>query len=1058
MSFLKKTIGVLSVFSLIPAAYAVTARPSVLNGSTSRRMPTMTAYINGAVNTGTTTTTTTSSLLDNTECIDAYTECIKSDDACGSDMSECTTNVLFHGKMPQCLSTLAQCSAAGINSLFGTSVVNALSNVATKNSDGEITRYTYPTDGSVLGQMITAAAIENMYDTSTCVKRYTACLNKDTVCGADFELCTDVREFKKQALFCESTLARCQADGVRELLGTYPWSPSSGTVSGRVMALIEDGAQLAAMNAVSTCYKVIDQCFLGACSSNPLRCLAGSTLKELQAANEVAADGITIKLANENGESTPTDVNRYLRSACLDTIGANKYCHMTFREKSPSKAELGDVDVQEEVFDEAIAQRKKYVETKIQDIMQKFDTNAKNKCVETIRACAMRSCGEGIGSVCYTSVFNGTNESINKPETRADIKTACEAIVNTDANCLYAYASIADQAYSYAYLNNSVFDTMFPEYDSTTKHDPIGVVASLNASLSTSYSAAAIAEMKKQCQTVATSCVKSMCGPDYVNCYRNRTDITSSLTQTNDATFNRSMNKVGGVLDYTIVLGLCMNTVKNAAVCDEHLKIQKARLKLNDTSVGNNWGAGESVRDGWVDAGGAKTVDYQGAIQKTDENGNKICMNSKGDENVCYEMDEDGDIYDDPVMESYDTYLTTQSANTLFRELITDIEHEAQALYNAKITKQQNMCMALNDGGIMGKNDMGSTYMWVKLKSGKVPANYTTNGLSDKQFVASNELYGSFCRVRVNLQSTDETIQEYLSSKPWATTYFAVGDAFTCGSWIPQSDLRAMAQKVADAAYTKDKKTSDTILQTVLPIIGVVGGGFGGAALGAAIQDGSALSGITGKKKKSTKTDQERCEEYVDLAQDALSRSLPNMGTVKMYAEKAIKMIKEEDKSVASLLKWDSDWPAATATAKSNKKTVVSTIYVCGDSNNDVGQNTVCWGNDTLNSHKSQVADFLSSIEDQCSVLDEDDDDKDEKEDTEAKKKRNAAIAGAVVTSVAGGLLTWGVTRSAIDAKRSKEEQAAIDEFMNTLGSKINCVIGADTNATYGEIVVSTME
>ena len=48
MSFLKNTVSLFALFSVIPAAYAVTARPSVLNATTARRMPTMSAYITGA--------------------------------------------------------------------------------------------------------------------------------------------------------------------------------------------------------------------------------------------------------------------------------------------------------------------------------------------------------------------------------------------------------------------------------------------------------------------------------------------------------------------------------------------------------------------------------------------------------------------------------------------------------------------------------------------------------------------------------------------------------------------------------------------------------------------------------------------------------------------------------------------------------------------------------------------------------------------------------------------------------------------------------------------------
>ena len=342
MSLFKKTVSLLAVFAAIPAAMAVTARPSVTNAAnTARRLPTLTAYVNSA----STVTASSSSSMTDTECIEAYTECMKGDDACGSEFEECTTRKLFHGKMPVCLNVLSQCSANAINSLFGTSAISSLGNIKTQDSvTKEILDYTYPTDGSMMAQWVSAAAINNQYDTSTCVKRYTSCLQKDSVCGADFELCTTAKEFRKQALFCDSTLARCQSDGVKELLGVYPWTPSSATIGGRVSTMIEDGAQLAAMNAVSTCYKVIEQCFLGACTANPFRCIEGSTLERVMAAN-LASESAEVTAVETSAASVDTlsksDVNRYLKTSCLDTIGANKYCHMTFREKTPTTSHTG---------------------------------------------------------------------------------------------------------------------------------------------------------------------------------------------------------------------------------------------------------------------------------------------------------------------------------------------------------------------------------------------------------------------------------------------------------------------------------------------------------------------------------------------------------------------------------------------------------------------------------------------------------------------------------------------------------------------------------------------
>ncbi len=1104
MSFLKNTVSLLAVFCVVPAAFGATARPSVLNTATAvsatgavRRvaMPTMTSYITGSaggVTNNNNGNSGSSNLLDSIECIDAYTECIKSEDVCGEDLSECTTNVLFHGKMPQCVSTLAQCEPDGVDALFGTKNVTDLSFYDSNNSaeydaeDGEVIRYTYPTDGSVLGQMIISAAIENQYDTQTCVKRYMSCLNKDSVCGADFELCTDEREFKKQALFCDSTLARCQADGVRELFGVSKWSPhkmgADGKIEGssRVGVAIKDGADLAALNAVSTCYKVVEQCFLGACSANPLRCLAGSNLSTLTAANDIAADGITITLSNDSAPSTPTDVNRYLRTSCQDTIGANKFCHMTFLGKNPSKKDLADVDVQSEVFDDAISERKKYVESKIQDLMTQFDKRAKDKCVETIRSCAMRSCGEGVGSVCYSSVYgaNGGN-TIAGPATRPDIKTACESVVNTDVNCQYAYSTVIDNGvYSYNYIQNSVFDTLFPEYAADkTNNDPIGVIGSLNSSLSTSYNAAALAQMKKQCQSVATSCVKSMCGTDYQNCYRNRTDILSDLTNTDNAKFDTSMNKVGGVLDYTIVLGLCMNTVKNADVCDEHLKIQKAKLDLEKTTE-NVWGTQSSVRDGWIDAGGAKKFE-EGMVHSKDENGADLCTNAAGDQGVCYDVDANGDVFNKPVMISADLYKTNQATTSLFRELLVDLEYEAQAKYNAKLTKQQNMCLAANSGGVVGAGDMGSTFMWAKLKRGKVPADYSMNGLTSDQIVPSNELYGSFCRVRVTLQSTDPTVSEWLNStegQKYATRYFAAGDAFTCGSWIPVGDegtchddtaagirrckggsgLRGLAQKVGEATYTYDKQKSDTILQTMLPVVGLLGGGIGGAYLGAGIEDGSVFGGLTGKKStksdsKTAKTANDRCSNAIDMAKTKLAEANPSLESVRSLAKTAADELEDMDKVVYKNLEYWPDGMTTTVTETISKGEGEQTKYYCGGTEVNTKVPARCVGDKLLADARTEITPILNRLEGYCESAVED-------EDANAKKKKGAAAAGAVTTGVISSVLTWGVTRSIIDAQRTKEQQAAIDEFMDSLGSKINCVVGGDSIAVYGDTLVTSME
>lgn len=868
-----KTLGFLTSIVAICSAEAATSRVGV-NGKVTTRLPSIAGYAvaTGTVVTTTAGTTSASTLLSNSECIDSYVGCLKGADACGGDFEECTTNVLLHAKMPNCLSILSQCSASGVNDLFGTSAITSLANIAEKNTYGEVTKYTYPTDGSVLGQMVTGAKISNMYDASQCVKKYQNCLKKDNVCGADFELCTTTTEFKKQSIYCASTLARCQSDGVIELYGSTNTAAAPASTS-RLGVAISEGAALAAVNAVSTCYKVADQCILNACGSNPVKCMADKSGALAKLADSIS-EGTTIsaeELANIASITSNSDVAAYIKNSCTDSIGGNKYCYATFigNGQMPTNAQLRDEDNRDEIVGEAYSARMNAaMKQKIQDLANKFDTKAKDKCLENIRSCAMRSCGSGVGSVCYSLVFGqGGENSINGKKTYEGIKTGCEAIVNNDSNCQYAAASANNNLYTYTYTDNSVFSTLFPEYEAGGS-DPIGAVASLNASLSTSYNDAAIAQMKKQCANVAVSCVKSMCGKDYTNCYRNRTDVLSNTYDTGESAFDKSMNKVGGVLDYTIVTGLCINTVKNADVCDEHLKIESVKLEKDAVA---SWS--DSVRGDWLGAAGS--ISAKAEISEVTIGCRTATESENCDPNTieaCDYVDSDGCLYDQKVTQSWTDYSLTQSANNLFQEVLMDIEKEAQAKYNAKLTKEQNVCLANNNGGIMGALENGSTFMWVKLKSNKIPKDYAMKGLQTKNFVTSNDLYGSFCRARITVTSDDKAIQDALGDK--ATAYFAVGDAFTCGSWIDQKTLDKITQAVGEKA--RKDAGEGSVKEKIAYSWATIGGALGGGALGffgmdAIQKNGGSFGGLLSGNKgfKQTKSDDSNIDSCINNTLEA---------------------------------------------------------------------------------------------------------------------------------------------------------------------------------------------
>lgn len=900
---MKNIIKACSLFVIIGLVYgANAASPRVGVNSTknmSRGSSVRLPSISGSVVTynGTSSSTTTAALLSNTECIDGYTNCLKGADVCGSDLEECTTNVLLHGKMPNCLGLLYQCSNSGVSALFGTSSIDALSNVAEKNSYGEVTRYVYPTDGSVLGQMVIGANISNKLPMDQCVRKYQNCLKKDSVCGENFELCTSFNEFKKQSISCAGTLARCQSDGLIELFGsTNTAIAPSGT--SRIGVAITDGASFAAANAVNTCYKVIDTCLVNACTKNPWRCVEGVNMTTIQSADFIAGgqtgentttstlangdDGITSNFNLYN--STGQDVRKFIKGSCLATIGGNKYCYMTFQEKTPKDRDLADIDNQEDVFSLAYAARKEFANTKIQDILKKFDKKAKDNCIQTLTNCVRSSCGRGVGTLCYKQSKAGNGLHVNTSANYDDIKSGCEAIINTDANCQYAVNSAGDDGYAYAYTDATVFTKLFPKYESAEESDPIGAISSINAMLASSYNDAAIEKLRKDCSTIAMGCIKSMCGTDYINCYRNRTDVISGGYKTggdNNANgFDKSMNKMGGVLDYNIVTGLCVNMIKDSKSCEEHLKIEAANLTMPDSE--NAWNGATSVRNAWMETASSITgqqtmVTIGCTVSKEAAAANTNCDTITVKE--CNTVDDAGCAYTEAYQQGIDEYTLNNSANTLLQKLLMDVEKEAQAKYNAKLTKEQNICLSNNNGGIMGTDDTGSSFMWVKLKNGKIPSSYSVNGLKSSNFVASNDLYGSFCRAKITVTSNDKNVQDYLSSNDM-TRYFAVGDAFTCGSWLTQSDLDAITDKVREKARkdagegSAEERTWSTALPMIVGIATTVGGFAGMDALQ---KNGSSLGGIlknnSYKDAEDNKATANKCLQNVQEAQKRLSEA-----------------------------------------------------------------------------------------------------------------------------------------------------------------------------------------
>lgn len=1049
-----KTVSLLTLIAVIPGAMAATSRVSVTN-KTASRLPSIAGRIIASTTNSTTTSSSTASYYDVADCVEKYEDCLRSEDVCGVDFEECTTNVLFHAQMPKCSSVLYQCSAAGVQQLFGTSAINALSTVYSYvlddrgNATKEVARYTYPTENSEINNLIAGAKEGTKLTNEQCVRRYTNCLKRDDICGENFELCTSTKEFKKQAMLCDSTFERCPTDAKRELFGsTTDADRLIPTGESRLKQMIEEGAATAALNAVKTCQKVTDTCLYNACVKNPLRCVEGISTARIATADFVANGGSTndvLDLSAVTDAETYTNltdassVRKMLKTQCLETIGANRYCHMTYLEHKPSDKDLVDIELQEDVFSLAYSARKDAVNTKIQEAVKKFDTKAKNNCVDTIKSCTMRSCGGGLGSVCYkqsrtntSSVASSASRSrdvygevrVNGTNTYDDIKSGCSAIVNADANCIYAATSSETNGYEYMYYDEdgSTFATLFPQYSESATADPIGAVATLNALLATSYNDAAIENMKKQCQNIALSCVKSMCGKDYTNCYRNRTDIIASGTgtyNTDQYGLDKSMNRMGGVLDYNIVIGLCMNTVKSSAVCEEHLKVANATWR--NSRDGETWGGNTSVRNAWLDSNTIKATkdeseDVLVACMSSDDNcPGTMSPQSKGNGELTCEGVTDTDIdgnlcqYNVEVRESQSDYILTNTATTLFQTLLVDVEKEAQAKYNAKLTKEQNICLGNNSGGIMGTRDNVSTFMWVKLKSNKVPKAYETKGLTAKQFVASNDLYGSFCRARITVMSDDKDIQDLLvKGGSDSVAYFAVGDSFTCGSWISNTTLQKISEKVGERevckqGYGKWENGECNVkgLSTKEKISyawGTVAPALAGTGLGLGLTESGLLGGYNGSSSNDSISGQKSKTNCISYANNAMSASDPSA------CQNAVKNAKT--------------WCDRIADNCSGVDSYSKLEDCKADADNIL---TTCRSSNGTYSYENS--------------------------------NKTTRWLVPIASGVGAGALGAGITASVIQQNKENIKNEAAQEWLDKVGEHIQCYLGADELGTYGDVV-----
>ena len=370
-------------------------------------------------------------------------------------------------------------------------------------------------------------------------------------------------------------------------------------------------------------------------------------------------------------------------------------------------------------------------------------------------------------------------------------------------------------------------------------------------------------------------------------------------------------------------------------------------------------------------------------------------------------------------MMSLENYQLTMATDTLFREVLADLEADAQAQYNAKLTEEQNMCRNANSGGLIGRNNMTGTYRWVKLKSSRVPKSYAASGLTDKQIANSNDIYGSFCAARVTIQSDDPYIQEEIrKGSDWATRYFAVGDVFTCGSWIPQDHLESIATSIAQKQMNAQGKTQyglTTSQKWWLAGATILSAGAGGVAADL-LQKNDGVNNFLGAHTMS--------ESDADTLQNSLNKAKnvwnDNDVCKGKYSTKNVYVVMSDVKTIEGIL-------------------VYNKITSGGNAANGVD----C---DTLGDYIDKLTAKLEEVNKENNWW------------QRGGRRGTIDTVAAAGTGIAGFLATRETMKATNKKEYDEETRTIINEFMSNVGSHIYCFIGAEEAGTFGDVVEVSME
>lgn len=719
---------------------------------------------------------------------------------------------------------------------------------------GSITSTAYSTATNAGLAATCANPLPERLTSNRCIDRYDSCLHQENVCGENFELCYNLKQFNKSRIMCQDYLAQCPAEAIKAIFGNSvttsddfsaanramcdgesvlikrSFSPALGDIAvagdSRIDIAIKEGRNWAAANSVKTCNKAADVCIQNACQGSPQKCISLTGFSDIDTAEmvNIATSGETTLRLNAKMLETwifnmgwdDSNVKNYLKEQCRETIGANEWCFMVTNGKPAKESDLVDNFNIQEVFQDimynGVGARWKMSQSKIKEWAAATTKNSVAQCQTALTDCAINACGEGSRARCYGLAKDGNSVSI-KNKAGSDIEGQCKNLIENNQYCKDVFRN------NETGLDGDVWTQVWT-------NDVMGTIVGLDSDLQKMFNEEAVAEMRRSCQTQAEKCVQDECGSDFSRCFITSSDAKKS-SQVAFASGKVTSSLFAGGFDEALARDLCILKVKQVTDCNDYFDVQYAKQSSGKSA--DAWATSSTARNAWLGAANSTTED-------------NVCRVT---ETYLDKYDVSGNAIDPTVKLASKVKVCAAQERSIFDGLLGDINKRANSVLEREANDIKNTCENSNVKGSTAKD-----YIWAAFDG--LGASDEYSGFSEVS--ETSNPFDGFCAVRVTIRSNNSKVVSALGGNK--TMYYPKGTTMPCLG-LTTDELEKVERAVAsDVKFCGSNETSATHgcvermtkLQKTLSIGGatlggLVVGGLGGVMAGNAIQNQTTSSG-----------------------------------------------------------------------------------------------------------------------------------------------------------------------------------------------------------------------